>query len=69
MYSAATVLELAATLAGRVPLATRRNIANTVYDREFSTAKAERELLWHPLVPLREGVIGTVRSFIWRASL
>lgn len=69
MCSAATVLELAAMLAGRVPLATRRNIANTVYDREFSIAKAERDLLWHPVVPLREGVIGTVRSFMGGASL
>jgi nucleoside-diphosphate-sugar epimerase len=63
MYAAASALELAAWITGCVPVATRRNIANTVYDRQFSIAKAERDFHWRPLEPLRESVIETVRSF------
>lgn len=61
MYAAAWGFELLAQVTGRAPIATRRNIANTVYDREFSIDKARRELAWEPVVDLREGVIETVR--------
>ena len=43
MYSLAYCFELLARLKGTAPAVTRRNIASTVWDREFSIEKAKRE--------------------------
>jgi nucleoside-diphosphate-sugar epimerase len=44
-------------------MATRRNIASTVWDREFSIEKARRDLEYDPQVSFREGIAETVRWF------
>jgi nucleoside-diphosphate-sugar epimerase len=63
MLSAAWGFELLGKITGKAPMATRRNIANTVYDREFSIEKARRDLGYEPAVELREGCMETVRWF------
>lgn len=63
MFAAAWGFEVLGRLTGRAPLATRRNIANTVFDRVFSIEKARRELGYQPAVDLHEGVVETVRWF------
>lgn len=61
MFAAAWCFELLGKVTGKAPLATRRNIANTVYDREFSIEKARRDLRYEPAVDLRMGCVETVR--------
>ncbi len=63
MYSAAWAFELLGKVTGKAPIATRRNIANTVYDRVFSIEKARRELGYEPSVDLHDGCVETVRWF------
>jgi nucleoside-diphosphate-sugar epimerase len=63
MFAGAWVFELIGKLTGTAPVATRRNIANTVYDREFSIAKARRDLGYEPSVDLHDGCVETVRWF------
>ncbi len=63
MMTAAWGFELLGKLTGKAPMATRRNIANTVYDREFSIEKARRDLGYEPAVDLHEGCVETVRWF------
>lgn len=63
MYAAAWVFEVVGSMTGRAPMATRRNIANTVFDREFSIEAARRDLGFEPSVDLRDGVVETVRWF------
>lgn len=63
MYSAAWGFELLGKVTGQAPIATRRNIANTVYDREFSIEKARRDLGYEPAVDLRDGCVETVRWY------
>ncbi len=63
MMTAAWGFELLGKLTGKAPMATRRNIANTVYDREFSIEKARRDLGYEPAVDLHDGCVETVRWF------
>lgn len=63
MMLAAWKLELLGRITGKAPMATRRNIANTVYDREFSIEKARRDLGYEPAVDLHDGCVETVRWF------
>jgi len=63
MYLVAWFFEALGKLTGRAPIATRQNVANTIYDREFSIEKARRDLGYEPLVDLRAGCIETVRWF------
>jgi nucleoside-diphosphate-sugar epimerase len=63
MFAAAAGFELIGRLTGTPPLATRRNIANTVYDRAFSIEKARRDLGYEPAIDLHDGVVETVRWF------
>ncbi|RJX20471.1 MAG: NAD-dependent epimerase/dehydratase family protein [Desulforudis sp.] len=63
MYALAWCFEQIAKVSGRPPLATRQNIASTVWDREFSIEKARRELGFHPSVQFEEGIPETVRWF------
>lgn len=63
MMTIAWKFELLGKITGTAPMATRRNIANTVYDREFSIEKARRDLGYEPAVDLRESVIETVHWF------
>lgn len=61
MFAAAWGFEVLGKLTNTAPMATRRNIANTVYDREFSIAKAERDLGWKPARDMRGSVVETVQ--------
>ncbi len=61
MRAAALAFEALGHATGRAPLATRRNIDNTVFDRVFSIDKARRDLGWRPAVDLHDGVVATVR--------
>lgn len=63
MMTAAWGFELLGKVTGKAPMATRRNIVNTVFDREFSIDKARRDLGYEPRVDLRDGAIETVRWF------
>ena len=63
MTAAAGVFELWAGLRGTTPIATRRNIASTAWDREFSIDKAWRELGYAPAVSFEEGIAEAVTSF------
>ena len=63
MYAAAWVFEVLGTITGKAPMATRRNIANTVYDREFSIEAARRDLGYEPAVDPHDGAVATVRWF------
>ncbi|NQU41748.1 NAD-dependent epimerase/dehydratase family protein [bacterium] len=63
MYTAAWVFETIGRLTGKAPLATRRNIASTAWDREFSIEKAKNDLGYEPSVPFREGILETVEWF------
>jgi farnesol dehydrogenase len=62
MTAAACVFELWAGLRGTTPIATRRNIASTAWDREFSIDKARRELGYEPAVSFEEGIAEAVTS-------
>ena len=63
MYSVAWGFELLGKATGQAPVATRRNIANTIYDREFSIEKARRDLGYEPAVDPHDGCVETVRWF------
>lgn len=63
MYTAAWLFEVVGAITGKAPMATRRNIANTVYDREFSIEAARRDLGYEPTVDLHDGAVATVRWF------
>jgi len=63
MYAGAWVAEGVARLVGRPPVVTVRNIASTVWDREFRIEKARRELGYEPSVDIAEGVRETVEWF------
>ena len=63
VFFVAWFLEIFGKLTGRPPIATRKNIASTVWDREFSIAKAKRELGYSPKVSFREGILETVNWF------
>lgn len=60
MYAAAGAFEFWAALTGTTPLATRRNIASTAWDREFSIAKARAELGYEPAMSFESGIAETV---------
>ena len=64
MLAGAWCAERLARLRGKPPVVTVRNIANTVWDREFSIAKARAELGYEPQVGLAQGVAETVRWFL-----
>ena len=63
MFFAAWFLEQTARVTGKPPIVTRRNIASTVWDREFSIEKARKDLGYNPQVSFQEGIIETVQWF------
>ncbi len=63
MKTAAWGFEQIAKITNSAPLATRYNIANTVWDREFSTQKAKHEIGYQPRVGFEEGITETVTWF------
>jgi nucleoside-diphosphate-sugar epimerase len=63
MYSFAWGSEFISKITGRSPIVTRRNIASTVWDREFSIAKARRDLGYKPCVSFADGINETVDWF------
>jgi len=63
MYVGAWMAELVARVRGRPPIVTVRNIASTVWDREFSIEKARRELGYEPQMGIAEGIAETVKWF------
>lgn len=63
MMFVAWCFEMLGRVTGKPPIATRRNIASTVWDLVFSIEKAKRELGYHPQVSFQEGVPETVRWF------
>ena len=63
MFFVAWCFELTAKITGRPPIATRRNIASTVWDREFSIEKARKDLGYNPQVSFQEGIAETVQWF------
>ena len=63
MVGVAWCFEMISKWTEKPPLATRRNIASTVWDREFSIEKAKRELGYHPQVSFKEGILETVNWF------
>jgi nucleoside-diphosphate-sugar epimerase len=60
MFAISAMIELYARMRGNVPIVTRYNIANTVWDREFSIEKAYRELGYEPSVDFASGIDETV---------
>ena len=63
MFAAAGAFELVAKLGSSAPVVTRRNVASTVWDREFSILKATRDLGYTPSMDFRTGIGETVRWF------
>ncbi len=63
MVAAAWAFEILGRLTGKAPLATRRNIASTVWDREFSIEKAKHDLGYQPKVDFKDGIRQTVEWF------
>lgn len=63
MFFAALCFEIFAKLTHKAPVVTRRNIASTIWDREFSIDKARRELGYYPKTDIREGIFETVEWF------
>lgn len=61
MYLGAWILQSAALLMRRAPVVSVRNIASTVWDREFSIDKARRELGYEPEVDIWMGIETMVR--------
>ena len=55
--------EMLGELTGKSPPVTKRNIASTVWDREFSIEKAKIELGYKPRIEFRDGILETVRWF------
>jgi nucleoside-diphosphate-sugar epimerase len=56
-------LEIAAPIARRKPPLTTTGIDFFTMNRQFSTARARRELGWEPQIDLREGAARTVRWY------
>jgi nucleoside-diphosphate-sugar epimerase len=63
MYAVAAFFEWWARLRGTTPVVTRRNIASTVWDREFSIDKARRDLGYEPTVSFEQGIAETIKWF------
>jgi nucleoside-diphosphate-sugar epimerase len=63
MYFVAWCFEIVARLTGKEPMVTCRNIASTVWDREFSIEKAKRDLGYSPQISFREGILEAVEWF------
>ena len=63
MFFVAWCFENLARLTGKAPVVTRRNIASTVWDREFSIEKAKRDLGYNPQIGFQEGITETVGWF------
>ena len=66
MHCAAYGFELLGRMTGKAPLATRQNIASTVWDREFSVSKAANDLGYVQAVDFAGGIHETVT---WYKSL
>ena len=56
-------MEKAAAFTKRAPIVIRENIANTVYDRQFSIAKSTREIGYIPSVEFSSGIKETIEWF------
>ena len=56
MFALSAMIELYALIRGAVSIVTRYNIANTVWDREFSIAKAYRDLGYEPSIDFASGI-------------
>ncbi len=63
MLAIALFFENFAKLSGGTPMATRQNIANTIFDREFSIAKASKDFGYEPKVTFEDGIRETVAWF------
>lgn len=63
MVFVAWMCELVAKISNTAPLATRRNIANTVADREFSIKKAGNEFGYHPETSFSKGILETITYY------
>lgn len=63
MYGLAWCFEIISKITGNPPLATRKNIASTVWDRKFSIEKAKKELGYYPQISFEEGIFETVNWF------
>jgi nucleoside-diphosphate-sugar epimerase len=63
MSGLAGALEWWAALRGTTPIATRRNIASTAWDREFAIEKARRDLGYEPAMSFERGIAETVAWF------
>ena len=63
MLAVAAGFERWAQVRGSIPVATRQNIRSTVYDREFSIAKARNHLGYEPQMSFEEGIRETVEWF------
>ena len=63
MLFAAGCFEMLAKITGKAPMATRRNIASTVFDREFSISKAKQQLGYLPKISFEDGICETVNWF------
>lgn len=59
----AGLFEWWAALRGTSPIATRRNIASTAWDREYSIEKARRALGYEPSIGFERGIDETVAWF------
>jgi len=60
MLGLAWIFERYARARRTTPIATRRNIVNTVYDREFSIEKARHDLGYEPQVSFEAGIRETI---------
>lgn len=63
MFFVAWCFEKIAGLTGKAPVVTRRNIASTVWDREFSIEKAKKDLGFNPQISFQDGIAETVGWF------
>ena len=61
MYLGAWFLQNVALVLGKAPVVSVRNVASTVYDREFSIDKARRDLGYEPEVDIGAGIEEMVR--------
>jgi len=66
MYASAWLLERVATVTGKAPVVTTRNIANTVYDRVFSIEKARAQLGYEPNITIENAIPETVKWLLRR---
>lgn len=63
MYGLAWCFEIISMITGNSPLFTRKNIASTVWDREFSIEKAKKDLGYYSQISFEEGISETVNWF------